>query len=66
MQKMEENNSQGIPPVVERGERWRSRQQQQGQQNASSSTDDERKEECLDATSHRPAPLPFGKIDVVA
>ena len=59
---MAEEDSQVVRPVAERGQNWQERQQKK----QSLKSSHEERENQDEEFNRRPAPLPFGKLDVVA
>lgn len=59
---MEEKDTAGVRPVADRGEGWQTRQQRK----RSLAGPNEKNERYEEEDTQRRAPLPFGKIDVVA
>lgn len=59
---MDEKETAGVRPVVERGEGWQTRQQRKRSLAGPNDKNQDHEEE----STQRHAPLPFGKIDVIA
>ncbi|MBU0518057.1 hypothetical protein KKA00_08335 [bacterium] len=59
---MEEQNQTGIKPVFNKEEGWKAAQEQKKKLIAKSNHSEK---DAVEEPSRRPAPLPFGKIDIL-